>query len=234
MLEHAARLGYAAKAVLYAIVGVLAMLAVVHRGGYVTDTTGALRVVLTQPFGRLLTIVLGVGLLGSSVWRIVDAFGDPDRDGTAPSGLMVRVGNAIRGLVYGAVGLEAIRLVRGEASTGDPAELWVARSFEWPFGPVVIGAVGIIIVVYGLFEILKGATGKEDRKVDWLAIRANARPVLRKISRFGVTTRGGLLATVGVFLLRAALVHDPTWPRSTRGTRCRGLRRSLPGRSTWT
>jgi len=69
LLERLARLGYVSKAVIYAIVGVLAILTAVNRGGRVTDTSGALRVVLTQPFGRMLLAVLAVGLCGSAPWR---------------------------------------------------------------------------------------------------------------------------------------------------------------------
>ena len=107
MLEKLARLGYASKALIYAIIGVLAILAAANRGGRVTDTSGALRVVLTQPFGRLLLLVLAAGLCGYALWRLLDAIKDPDRHGTDFKGLVNRIGNAIRGLIYGALGVEA-------------------------------------------------------------------------------------------------------------------------------
>src|SRR5918992_5312417 len=146
MVEHLARLGYASKAVIYAIVGVLAILTVANRGGRITDTGGALRVVLTQPFGRALLIVLACGLCGYALWRLLDAFRDPDRDGTSPGGLVVRLGNAARGVVYGALGLEAFRLVRGSArSNGDEAELWAARLLDIPLGEILIGIGGVVV-----------------------------------------------------------------------------------------
>src|SRR6188768_1771423 len=104
MLETLARLGYASKAVVYAIVGMLAIMTALNRGGRVTDTSGALRVVLTQPFGRFLLIVVAVGLSGYGAWRLLDAFLDPDRDGTSAGGLVTRIGNAIRGVLYGGLG----------------------------------------------------------------------------------------------------------------------------------
>ena len=58
MLERLARLGYASKALIYAIVGGLAIAAAANRGGRVTDTSGALRVISRQPFGQLLLVVL--------------------------------------------------------------------------------------------------------------------------------------------------------------------------------
>ncbi|MEO8893862.1 MAG: DUF1206 domain-containing protein, partial [Coleofasciculaceae cyanobacterium] len=48
-VERLARFGYAAKGVVYAIVGVLAVQAAVSSRGKTTDTTGALGTVAAQP-----------------------------------------------------------------------------------------------------------------------------------------------------------------------------------------
>lgn len=211
MLEHLARLGYASKAVIYGIVGVLAVLTATDRGGRITDTSGALKVVLTQPFGRLLLIVVAVGLCGYAVWRLLDAITDPDRHGTSRKGLVIRIGNVIRGCVYGALGIEAIRLLRGlGGSRPDEAEMWTGRILRLPFGELALGLVGVIAAVYGVAEIIESIKGKYDEKVDWSAIDARVRSTAKRISRFGVAVRGGLIATLGVYLVRAALTHDPS------------------------
>lgn len=216
MFEYLARLGYAAKAVVYAIVGVLAMLAVTNRGGMVTDTSGALRVVLSKPLGHSLLVVVAIGLCGYAVWRLVDALFDPDRDGTTVGGLVTRIGNAVRGCIYGALGFEAIQLVRGlRASSGD-AELWTARILQWPTGPLLVGVAGAIVAAYGAHEVVKSIRRSGDPKVDWSPISSGLRPLLQTVSRFGVGIRGGLIATLGVFLVRAALTEQPAQAAGTR------------------
>ena len=141
MLEQLARLGYASKAVIYAIVGMLAILTAANRGGAVTDMNGALLVVLALPLGRVMLIVLAVGLCSYGIWRLLDAFSDPDGDGTTPVGLITRIGNVARACVYGAVGVEAVRLImRRRGSRGDQAELWTARIFDGPFGAARVDA----------------------------------------------------------------------------------------------
>jgi hypothetical protein len=210
MLEPAARLGYASKAVIYGIVGTLAVLTAVNRGGFITDTSGALRLVLTRPFGRALLLVLAVGLCGYAAWRLLDAFMDPDRDGTSPTGLLIRIGNALRGCVYGTLGLEAFRLFRGRrGSNGDPVELWTAQILDWPFGELGVGIAGAALAGYGARELMNALRGYDDPKLDWSAISRASRSVLRKVCRFGVGIRAGLLLTLGMFLVRAALTHDP-------------------------
>jgi hypothetical protein len=211
LLEPLARLGYASKAVIYAIVGVLAILTAVERGGQVTDTSGALRVVLTQPFGRLLLLVLALGLCGYALWRLLDAAFDPDRNGTGPSGLVERIGNAVRGGVYGTLGVEAFRLFRGlSGSNGDEARIWTARLLDYPLGAVAVGLAGAIVAVYGVSQVAKGVRGKGDAKVDLSPIAPAARTAVRRISRFGVAVRGALIATLGGFLVKAAITSNPT------------------------
>jgi hypothetical protein len=217
MIEQLARLGYASKALIYAIVGVLAIMAATRRGGRVTDTSGALRVVLSQPFGRILLMALALGLCGYALWRLLDAIRDPDQHGTRFGGLVIRIGNAIRGCIYGALGVEAVRLLRGlGGSSGDEAEVWTARIMDLPFGGFAVGIAGAIVAVYGVSELVDSVRGKDDAKVDLSCIADRIRPATRKISRFGVGARGVLIATLGVFLVRAALQHDPSEAAGSR------------------
>lgn len=217
MLERLARLGYASKAVIYAIVGLLAILTALNRGGSVTDTSGALTVVLTQPFGRLLLFVLSVGLCGYAAWRLLDAVVDPDREGVTPKGLVARIGTAVRGVIYGALGIEAIRLLRGlSGSQGDEAEIWTARLLEFPLGAVAVGIAGGIVSAYGVSEIVASVRGKGDAKVDTTPIPVRARAAVRHVSRFGVGVRGALISTLGMFLVRAAWTSNPTEAAGTR------------------
>lgn len=210
MLERLARLGYASKAVIYAIVGVLALLTASNRGGMVTDTGGALLVVLSQPFGRALLIVLALGLCGYGAWRLLDAVTDPDRDGRSPGGLVTRIGNAVRGCVYGALGIRAIQLLQGLSKSGDEAELWTARLLDVPLGALAVGIVGGIVAVYGASQIVQGVRGTHDEKIDWSPLPRDVRGLVQRVSRFGVATRGGLLVTLGIYLVRAAVTHDPS------------------------
>lgn len=217
MLETLARLGYASKAAIYAIVGLLAILTVANRGGRITDTSGALRVVLTQPFGRVLLAVLAIGLCGYALWRLIDALTDPDRHGTDAAGLFTRIGNAVRGCIYGALGIEAARLLRGlGGSKGDEAEIWTARFLALPFGAVAVFVVGAVVAGYGLSELIRSVRGSRDAKLDYSCLRPEVRPAVERVSRFGVGVRGGLIATLGLFLVRAALSDDPNQAAGSR------------------
>ena len=217
MFEQMARFGYGSKAVVYAIVGSLALAAAANRGGRITDTSGALRVVLRQPFGRILLVVLALGLCGYAVWRIADAVFDPERHGTRFGGLVERIGNIIRGGIYGMLGLEAFRLVRGlRGSSGGEAEMWTARIMHLPLGDWIIGIVGLIVAVYGASEVRASWRERIGRQIDLSPLPPEARRPVANVSRFGVAARGVIIVALGMLLVRAAIRHDPSEAAGTR------------------
>ncbi len=217
MLEQLARLGYASKAFIYCIVGVLAASAALAKGGAVTDTSGALRVILSRPLGNTILFVLAAGLCGYAVWRVLDAVFDPDRHGTGFRGLVTRIGNVVRGLIYGGLGLEAFRLARGlRGSSGREAQMWAARVMDLPLGEWIIGLTGSIVIVYGISEIVTAVTEKVGKLIDMSSIPRGLRDPLLKIGRFGVGARAVIIVVLGLFLVRAALQEDPGEAIGTR------------------
>jgi hypothetical protein len=217
MIEPLARLGYASKALIYSIVGMLAIAAAANRGGRVTDTSGALKVVLAQPFGRVLLVVLTVGLCGYAAWRLLDALFDPDRNGTSIKGLITRTGNAVRGGIYGALGLEAFRLVRGlRGSDGQEAKVWASRVMSFPLGDMALAIVGVIVTAYGLSEVIAALKGEKDRLIDMSSISHRYQTLLHRVMKFGVGARGLIICTLGVLLVRAAVRERPAEAAGTR------------------
>ena len=57
-----ARFGYLCKAVVYAVLATLALLAAAGLGGRATDSRGAITTIAGEPYGRGLVAVLAVGM----------------------------------------------------------------------------------------------------------------------------------------------------------------------------
>ena len=217
MIEPLARLGYLSKACVYVIVGWLAMSAALERGGEVTDTYGALRVLLSQPFGNAMLFVLATGLCGYALWRLLDAIFDPHAHGRGAGGLVARGGSVARALVYGGLGVEAFRLARGlRGSGGDDVRLWIARLLDYPLGELMVGAAGLVIMGYGASEIVTAARERVGRLIDLSPIPRRMREPLLTISRIGVAARAAILVVLGYFLVRAAVTRDAREVHDTR------------------
>src|SRR5688500_14414685 len=100
-IERLARFGYAAKGVVYVIVGSLAAYGAYEGGeGEPTDSRGALTQIVRQPYGRVLLVVVAVGLASYALWRLVQALRDTEEKGSELKGLSIRFGYACIGVVY--------------------------------------------------------------------------------------------------------------------------------------
>jgi hypothetical protein len=217
MIAPLARLGFASKALIYGIIGGLALAAAARAGGRVTDTSGALRFILRQPYGQALLIVLAVGLCGYALWRVLDAYYDPDRHGTTVAGLFVRIGHVLRGGVYGVLGIEAVRLANGlRGSSGREAQLWTARVMDLPFGEWLIGLTGLIVFGVGASEVIWGLKATKHKSIDLTPIPPRLRKAAIRVSAFGVGARGIVISVLGMFLVKAAMEHDPSEVHGTR------------------
>jgi hypothetical protein len=210
-VEHAARAGFAAKGAVYIIIGVLATQAAFGSGGQVTDSSGALETVLRQPLGHFLLIVLAVGLLGYALWRVVTAVTDPEGKGSDAKGIAIRIGYAFRALVYGALGVEALRLalsLGGSGGTNDEAEHWTARALALPAGRWLVGMAGAGVILYGLYQLRRAQTGDIRKRLDLRELGPEAARWVIRVGQVGVAARAVVFAVVGGFLVRAALEND--------------------------
>src|SRR5437899_6791893 len=71
--EVLARSGFVARGVIYGVIGILAVKLAVGAGGKTTNQNGALQTIAHQPFGKVLLILVAVGLAGYALWRLLRA-----------------------------------------------------------------------------------------------------------------------------------------------------------------
>ena len=207
-----ARVGYAAKGVVYIIIGVLAARVASGSGGRTTDSSGALDTIAAGPFGKVALAVVAAGLLGYMIWRIVAAVTDAEGKGNEPTKLVVRAAQAGRGLLYGALALQAIQLIRGSGGgEGSAARDWTARLPELPFGRALTGAFGLGVIAYAVYQLYRAAKEEKVRRhLDLAEAGPTQATWIVRLGRFGIAARGLVFALIGMFLIRAAMQSDPS------------------------
>lgn len=214
-----ARAGYAARGVIYLIVGGLAALAAVGRGGSATGSQGALRQLLDAPFGKFLLGAVAAGLLCYAAWRAVQAFLDADGHGTNLKGLVIRGSLAVSALIHTGLAFFALSLIFGWGTgsgggSDDSSREWTAWLLGQPFGPWLVTLVGVAIIGAGIAHFVKAWTAKFERRFD---MNARERRFITPVSRVGLVARGVAFLIIGSFFVVAALQRDPSEARGLSG-----------------
>lgn len=212
-LQLLARLGYAAKGLFYGVIGVLALQLAFGQGGETTDSRGAIEHIGAAPFGKALLVLVGLGLLGLMLWRLLQAALDLEGHGDDAKGWVKRGALVVSGIVYGGLLMATARVLagRGDAGGGNTSSL-TARIMEVPAGRVAVGLAGVAIAAFGVGEILKGVKGKLS-KLRLSGLAARQVQLVKRISRFGLAARGAVFTLMGGFLLLSAVRFDPSEAR---------------------
>jgi hypothetical protein len=210
-LELLARTGFLVKGLLYTVIGVLALQVATGLGGRVTGARGALMTVLGQPFGRTLLLIAAIGLLGYSVWRVLQGFLDPDGLGHEWSAVALRVSYVGRGALHAALGFQVVRLYRGLSETSGTSEReMAAEAFRWPFGDWLVVLAGLVLIGFAVQQVHAAITSRLERNLDLANLRRDAGEWAVSLSRFGMAARGVVFALLGWFVVTAGWSRDPS------------------------
>jgi Domain of Unknown Function (DUF1206) len=206
-----ARAGYAAKGVVYLIVGFFAFTAA-YRGGKAMGSKDALRSMLAEPYGRALLAVVAVGLAGYAVWCFVRALLDPEHEGHGLKGVAKRAFVAAKGVVHLSLVVAVVGMIMGSAQS-DSGETgvnkWTAKLMAAPFGVWLVGLAGTSVVAYGLYQVYRAWVIKLDDQLNLGRMGPAGRTWTIRVARFGMAARGVVFAVVGVFLIQAAIHAAP-------------------------
>ncbi len=209
-----ARLGYVAKGVVYATIGLLAMLEALGMGGKTASPDGAMRSIGSQPFGGLLLVLLSVGLFGYAAWKVVQGVMDPDDRGSDAHGVVRRVCYVGSGAIHGLLAFTAAQSVFGAEDSSEDAMAASAMAYQPPIGRILVAVVGVIVIGVGLYQLYAAYKAKFRGELA-LGRMGGAREVWTTLlGRIGTAARAVAIGAAGAFLLLAAYQSDP---KETRG-----------------
>ncbi|UUL83932.1 DUF1206 domain-containing protein [Sphingomonas qomolangmaensis] len=159
-----ARLGFAARGLVYLLIGWFAITAAMG-GGQTADNQGAIASLARQPFGQVLLAIVAAGLLGYAVWRLTEAVADPERIAHDGKGNLKRAAHAISGIAHVILAWTAAKLAldlgaSGGQSPGDEsARDWTAWLLTQPLGRFLVAAVAIGLLVAAFQQFKKAYKG---------------------------------------------------------------------------
>ena len=160
-----ARLGFAARGLVYLLVGWFAVDAAM-RGGTIADNQGAIGSLADEKLGVVILAIVAAGLLGYAIWRLTEAIADPERIMQDAKGAVKRIGHVVSGVAHLILAWTAARLALhpatgsgGRSPGDDSARDWTAWLLSVPLGRFLVAAVAIGILAAALMQAQKAWKG---------------------------------------------------------------------------
>lgn len=205
-IEGLARTGYAARGVVYLVIGYFAVRAALG-SAEAKGTEAALVYILAQPLGNVLLWVVAFGMGAFCVWRLVQALRDTDDHGTDAKGLAIRAALVGSGLSYAGVGLLAVAIARGtrSGSGGDPTGGWLAAIDRAGLAWLLVYGVAAAFLAVGVAHIVKGVRAGFEK---YFRCGEDVMKWVRPMSRFGLIARGVVFLIIAVLVVSGGRAYD--------------------------
>ena len=213
-LGRLARLGYVAKGVVYLVIGFLALREALGAGGKTTDPSGAMRSIGSQPFGGVMLALLAVGLACYALWKLVQGVLDADGKGSAPHGILRRVGYVGSAAIHGTLAFTAAQSILGAEDSSEDAATASALAYQPPLGQILVGLVGLGVIGVGLYQLYAAykAMFRADLRLDLMSDTQER--WVTYAGRIGTAARALAISLAGAFVVLAAYQSDPSETRS--------------------
>lgn len=207
-----ARAGFAARGVLYLLVGVLAVQIGLTGTGEQADRGGALVQVADAPLGAVLLWALAIGLAGMAVWRLSEAvFGAAGPKGNKAHKRALSAGRSVfyAGSAFLVLSFAVGERDSGAGSTDRQSRDITGRLLELPGGRWWAGAIAVGVLGAGLWIAGRAVIRKYRDHLQWQRMTAYQRRFMDVTGVAGGIGRGVLIAALGFFGLKAAVAFDP-------------------------
>ena len=208
-LEVVARAGLIAYGVVHLLIGWLAVqIAWSASDSKSADTSGALKTLADQPFGKILLWLVAVGLVALALWQASEAiWGYRNREGAGR--VRKQLTSGAMAAIYAALGVSAASVALGSGSSSSQSQQQATSGvLAWPGGRVIVVVAGLIIIGVGVAHVVKGVKKSFAEEIDTSTMSAGAREGVARLGQVGYVAKGVALGVVGGLLCYATLTFD--------------------------
>ncbi|HYW31419.1 MAG TPA: DUF1206 domain-containing protein, partial [Gemmatimonas sp.] len=86
---------------------------------------------------------------------------------------------------------------------------WSARLLQLPYGQLLVGAAGLGVIGYAVYQLYRASSDEKVRKhLDLAYAGATQATWIVRLGKFGIAARAVVFGMIGVLLLRAARQSD--------------------------
>jgi hypothetical protein len=221
--EKMARIGHVAKGAVYGIAGVLTFMAAFNMGGQKAGKLQVIEFLQQQPFGKVLIILMAIGLACYAFYRFLQVTGKSERLQRESEGKRkaLKAGYAVSGLIYLALAVYAVMQITGGSSGGSSSQKqqgMLVQLMQNDWGIVLIYIVAALLLIKAIAQFVKVANDDYFKDVRPMNIGIEkARSMVKKAGAAGFIARGILIAITAYFFYKAASEHDPSEIQGQQG-----------------
>ncbi len=207
-LRWLVRLGFAARGVVYLLIGYIALTATRSDPG----PEGAFGWLQDVPLGEPLLYVAALGLMGYALFRLGSLLFDVEHYGSDASGIAHRIGHGASSIGHFVLAWTAVQFARGQgSSSGGGAESAAASIISFPFGSLLLGLAGLGFIAAAAVQAKSAIKGDFMQRV-----AANAPAFVAPLGRAGHAARAVVFLVIGWSLVQSA------WLASSAGVKTLG------------
>lgn len=209
------KVGYAARAIVFVVLGGLVVLTGVGLKSSQDDPIGALEQIARAPFGQVLIGVVGVGLAAYVAWNVVlgSAMGISALRHDRKKRVVVGVGYVLTGAFYAPLAWASAKLAFGHRAEGRSRDL--GALFDAPYGRTIVFVIGVALLVAAVVQLVIGLGRTFTEPLDMGSMSARRRHAIVALGVFGFLARAALFGVVGGLLTRAAVLAAPSQARGS-------------------
>jgi Domain of Unknown Function (DUF1206) len=205
-----ARAGFAARGVLYVIIGCIAIGIAFGHARSQADSAGAVRLIAATPAGLIALWLLAAGFIGLALWRLAEAaYGGPGPGEHKRGSRLAALGKAV---VYGVLAFTVVKYAIGAGapkSSNQQSTDLTASVLRHPGGQAVVIALGFALIVGGAYLAYSSWRRDFVKQLRLAGASHRTRHVVIWLGRVGGIARGAVFAAVGVFLVIAGVKAQP-------------------------
>jgi hypothetical protein len=208
LLERAVRVGLVAYGVVHLLVAWLAVKLAFGGSDQSASSQGAMHELASTGLGRVSLYVVAGGLLALVVWQLIEAVGGHHgEDGRKR--VFKRLASAGKAVVYGTLGVSALKVAIGSGSSGGGTDSTTAKLMSLPAGPLIVALIGVAILVVAAALFYRGISEGFADKLDFDGRTGNDGRAYLLFGKIGYASKGVALAIIGGLFIWAAVTHDP-------------------------
>ncbi len=195
------RLGYAARGVVYVLLGDLALSTAGQAG---EGQNAVFDLIQDVPLGEAMLYLVALGLLAYALFKLVDAATDAENHGDDGAGRAKRVGSAASGVAHLVLAYTAYQFAQGDkqqasSGGGSGGQDAAGSLLTWDVGPLVLGLIGLGFLIGAAMQAKSAYTANFMKHIG-----GGAPHYVKPIGQAGHAARAVVFLLIGWSLIKGA------------------------------